>query len=183
MDSRPTPPLNFPRDTDGFLRRRCPGCHREFKWQLDHPGADRHIGPIGPPHRQSTREKLWAALKEIRPPEEPVLLYHCPYCDKSAEGEDFTTPDQQQMLASFAKHEAFTPGVAEFAAGLARAEGRSETLPLSTLPEANDMRLVTFACHPDEPVKVAEDYRGPLHCLVCGEMGVFGDTMRTSSPR
>lgn len=29
--------MNLPLDTDGFLRRACPGCTGEFKWRPDQP--------------------------------------------------------------------------------------------------------------------------------------------------
>ena len=28
---------------------------------------------------------------------------------------------------------------------------------------------VDFGCHPDEPVKVLDDWSGKVHCLICGE--------------
>ncbi|MGE3077280.1 MAG: hypothetical protein AB7O30_21875 [Dehalococcoidia bacterium] len=46
-----------------------------------------------------------------------------------------------------------------------------------TLPEATvappvfeplDMRRVDFDCHPDEPVKVLENWEDPVFCLCCG---------------
>ncbi|MGB2874754.1 MAG: EamA family transporter [Gaiellaceae bacterium] len=36
------------------------------------------------------------------------------------------------------------------------------------LAEPDDMKRVDFACHPTEPVKVREDWKDPVHCLVCG---------------
>ena len=40
---------------------------------------------------------------------------------------------------------------------------------LDPLTEADDMRRVDFVCHPSEPVKVLDDWRKPVHCLLCGE--------------
>lgn len=35
-------------------------------------------------------------------------------------------------------------------------------------PEDMAMRRIDFACHPDEPVKVLDDWQRPVHCLICG---------------
>ena len=39
---------------------------------------------------------------------------------------------------------------------------------MEPLTEADDMKRIEFECHPDEPVKVLEDWDEPVHCLVCG---------------
>jgi hypothetical protein len=36
------------------------------------------------------------------------------------------------------------------------------------LSEPDDMRRVDFPCHPSEPLKVLDDWAGPVHCLICG---------------
>lgn len=35
--------------------------------------------------------------------------------------------------------------------------------------EPDDMRLIEFVCHPNEPLKVSDEWRGDVHCLICGE--------------
>jgi hypothetical protein len=37
---------------------------------------------------------------------------------------------------------------------------------MDPLVEPNDMRRVEFACHPNEPVKVLEDWTRPVYCLI-----------------
>ena len=41
--------------------------------------------------------------------------------------------------------------------------------PPALLHEPSDMVIVQSPCHPWEPIKVHEDWRGPLFCLVCGD--------------
>jgi hypothetical protein len=36
------------------------------------------------------------------------------------------------------------------------------------LVETDDMQRVDFECHPNEPVKVLEDWGRDVHCLICG---------------
>jgi hypothetical protein len=40
--------------------------------------------------------------------------------------------------------------------------------PGEMAPEPNDMRRADFGCHPEDPLKVAEDWSKPIHCLICG---------------
>ena len=44
----------------------------------------------------------------------------------------------------------------------------SEPKQPQPLTEPEDMRRVDFSCHPTEPVKVLDDWDGPVHCIVCG---------------
>ena len=30
------------------------------------------------------------------------------------------------------------------------------------------MRRIDFVCHPDDPIKVADDWTGLVRCLICG---------------
>lgn len=40
--------------------------------------------------------------------------------------------------------------------------------PPEPLTEPSDMLAVESPCHPWEPVKIADGWIAPLHCLVCG---------------
>ena len=41
--------------------------------------------------------------------------------------------------------------------------------PLTELTEEDDMLRIDFECHPTEPVKVLDNWTGPVRCLCCGE--------------
>ena len=40
---------------------------------------------------------------------------------------------------------------------------------LDPLTETDDMTLVSFPCHPSEPLKVLDDWRMLVRCLICGQ--------------
>jgi hypothetical protein len=136
---------------DGFLRRACPNCEREFKW---------HSGPV-----------------DDRPPDavDPPM-YHCPYCGLTAESDEWLTEEQ----AAYVRHvvEAAAPGIISDlmeeafrgSEGITYKRGNSSGPPPPTPPvEPNDMVAVASPCHTWEPIKVDESWDDPLHCLVCGE--------------
>ncbi len=147
--------VSIPLDSDGFLRRRCPTCGREFKW--------------------------FHGRAEDAPPDwEDPDSYFCPYCGVSAGGDSWFTEAQaaysQQALLGHA-----TDLIQDELDDVARAINRQGGLIRMSVPrggrpavrppslsEPNDMVAVVSPCHPFEPIKVIEGWHEALHCLVCG---------------
>lgn len=134
-------------DDDGFLRRECPHCEREFKWWS---GDSSEPMPAGG--------------------------YHCPYCDGRSEDGWWTRPQLAHIEAIAGNrvedtlHDAFKPLEQSSSKNVKFTVSRSPEKPVPAVPdEPNDMRRVEFACHPTEPVKVLEDWDGAVHCLLCGQ--------------
>jgi hypothetical protein len=139
-------------DDDGFLRRECPTCERQFKW-----------------FHGETAE---------RPPDlaEPEL-YFCPYCGVSAPTDQWWTPEQLEHA-----QEEIAPEVMQLVADELNKSLRSASsslikmsvnpgpapVPPTPLTEPNDMVMVEPPCHVWEPLKVVEVWTEQLHCLVCG---------------
>jgi DNA-directed RNA polymerase subunit RPC12/RpoP len=142
--------ISMPLDSDGFLRRRCPQCSREFKWHHDESDETGATPPEGG--------------------------YHCPYCDEQTIDSWFTVAqqaaidDEVRFLAESQLHDAVkaterhSNEFIKIEAG--PAPTRRNRPPLT---ESDDMRRVDFACHAAEPVKVLEDWSETVHCLVCGQ--------------
>jgi len=143
--------VGMPLDTDGFLRRECPTCEREFKWLHSDGDASE---------------------------EEPDSGYFCPYCAVQAPGGAWFTKAQADHIAGVGAHEFLGPLLDEMKrsfGGLNRPDSMikvsvtGDTPPRpEPLSEQDDMRRVDFACHPSEPVKVLEDWDRDVHCLLCG---------------
>jgi hypothetical protein len=147
--------MSIPVDSDGFLRRECPTCEREFKW-LHTPQEDAayNVAPDG--------------------------SYFCPYCGVQAEAGSWLTKDQVELAQKLVANRVVGPMLEEFADDL-RCIGRRSKGMVRTevthavsdepdpLTEIDDMILVEFTCHPEEPVKVLEDWDRTTFCLVCGQ--------------
>ncbi|MGV9880709.1 hypothetical protein [Streptomyces sp. NPDC003006] len=146
--------MTLPLDHDGFLRRQCPRCVRQFKW---------HHGPA---NEEAEQQPAPAA-------------YYCPLCGQPAGMDSWWTQEQleyaqgvtlpaaareieQELRTAFkganSKHVKFN-----FKGGV-----NAPDVP-TPLTEPDDMVIVTSPCHSYEPVKVPEDASGPHHCLVCGQ--------------
>jgi hypothetical protein len=142
--------VSIPLDDDGFLRRECPNCEREFKW---------HHGPT-----------------DARPEDFVEELHHyCPLCGQSNDPERFWTPAQVEYMQGMVMPEAVA-AIDESMKGL---EFKSDFIsvsvstpevpePPNALDEPNDMVIVSPPCHPWEPVKIPEGWADSVHCLLCG---------------
>lgn len=148
--------MTLPLD-DGFLRRECPSCERQFKW---------HHGP--------TEDRPEDAI-------EPDV-YWCPYCGETAPPDQWWTVDQLE----FAKAGIAGPVMRDVADEFNKSTGRQRNSlikvsmthddpePPSAIHEPPDMVAVQSPCHPWEPIKVAEDWSESVHCLVCGDRFATG---------
>src|ERR1700694_4498832 len=140
--------VSLPLD-EGYLRRECPTCLRQFKWWHGaHP----------------------ARPADVRDPDE----YHCPYCNATAPSGAWLTQAQAELARATglrAAQDLVREGLSDAIRDLNRTgllkadlefEHISESVPLDEPP---DMIAVTPPCHPYEPLKVEESWKEPVHCL------------------
>lgn len=142
--------VSLPLDRDGFLRRECPHCERQFKWL----------------HTTDTDQSRH------------VEQYFCPLCHEPASLSRWLTKEQAAYIRDVAAAEILGPQLHEWerlTQGLNRPGGLIQlnvkvTVPPrpETLVEANDMVRVDCPCHPEEPIKVPEDWQEEVACLICG---------------
>lgn len=141
--------MAVPLDRDGFLRRECPTCEREFKWYASEDGT-------GAPA--------------------PVGGYYCPYCAIQAPADGWFTAAQIELAQNTIMREMVGPELELMAKDLRRSGSGSlikidmeyhKPPAMDPLVEADDMRRVDFECHPSEPIKVLDDWSGDVHCLIC----------------
>lgn len=142
--------IQLPLDA-GFLRRECSRCERHFKW---------HHGPTDDRPSDGTDPDV----------------YWCPYCGETAPPDNWRTAEQVEYIRA----SAVGPVVREAAHEFNRSQRSSknsffklsisydEPEPPQAMHEPSDMALVQSPCHPWEPIKVADDWRAPLYCIVCG---------------
>lgn len=142
--------VDIPNDSDGFIRRECPHCMRQFKW---------HDGPA---NEEAERHPA-------------ADMYNCPLCGQPAAVDSWNTQEQVELAQQAAmpqimglvtdELESMFRGVKGLTYKRGNDEMPDESVPLT---EPDDMVIVASPCHGYEPVKVPEDHTGPLYCLVCG---------------
>ncbi len=142
--------VSLPLDVDGFLRRECPSCEREFKW-----------------HHGKTDE---APDDYVYPP-----VHWCPLCGRSAALDKWWTPAQAEYAKDFARGpilDLLGEELKDAVRGnnFLKIEMSNDRLEVpDPLVEPDDMEMIAPPCHPWEPVKVPEDSSAPYYCLLCGE--------------
>jgi hypothetical protein len=137
-------PMSLPLDEDGFLRRECPDCERQFKWW---PTPDHKID-----------------AKEMRG---DIEAYFCPNCHDPAPPSSWWTTEQVEYMQNLAVAEALGPQLRGMKNDQERSNRRSKWISLEIsvpdlsrpepLIEPNDMVRVDLPCHPEEPLKVEEN--------------------------
>ena len=130
--------MTIPLDSDGFLRRECPTCEREFKWRPSEAEGEEDVEPAD------------------------AAGYFCPYCGVQAPVDAWLTQAQVALAQNIIAREFIGPIVSEF--GTYEKPGQ-----LDPLTEADDMTLILFPCHPSEPLKVLDEWRKAVYCLICGK--------------
>jgi len=151
MDDEIRISVSVPLDSDGFLRRECPTCEREFKWY---------------PHDDGDSDA------------ELVTQYFCPLCGAAAGPDEWATPAQVEYMMGAAGPEldrlasdAFTDAFKGIK-GMTFKPDPSFSLDIPApepLREPDDMVIVVPPCHPNEPLKVPEEATDSIFCLICAE--------------
>jgi hypothetical protein len=147
-------PMSLPLDADGFLRRGCPTCEREFKCVVS---------------------------QDDDAPPAPEGGYFCPYCALQAPPDAWWTKDQLEAVTALMYREVMAPELGGLQRSIDQLNNQSGGLiditarleidepdEPASLTEVDDMRRVEFVCHPDDPVKVLDDWERQVHCMVCG---------------
>ncbi len=147
--------MSLPLDKEGFLRRECPHCERQFKWWPT------------PPEEEISEDT-----------QEAPEAYFCPYCHEPAPLGAWWTKEQLEYAQQIAVAEALGPQLRRMKNDLGRGNRRSKGISFEMsgsalsqpepLVEPDDMVRVDLPCHPEEPVKVEELWDQEVACLVCG---------------
>ena len=141
--------IELPLD-DGFLRRECPACGRQFKWWEGDDDED------------------WGADLDV---------IFCPYCGETAGLDDWWTPDQLDYASDIVSGPAVDELMTQLQDDLKRAGGglidfkvqrQGTDEPPHALFEPSDMVAVVPPCHPQVPVKLIKGWDPPARCLACG---------------
>lgn len=143
--------FSIPFDDDGFFRRACPNCEREFK----------RFGGIETPETESEVVEL----------ADVDGGYFCPYCGCQDDPSAYFTEAQLEQARSIAAAKVMDPlveGVRSNLADMGFGSDYKKTNRVEPMTEPNDMKRINFRCHPKLPVKVLEGWNGQACCTVCG---------------
>jgi hypothetical protein len=168
--------ISLPVDSQGFVRRECPHCRRQFKVRggpTDGATVQRYLG----------RHLLFENHHEIA--RDDCELY-CVYCGKSAPTDEWCTPQQRAWMEKVAdvlskeiryetlqapmRNLSLNPGVTFVAVPPA------ERLPEMRV-ESDDLRRGSFFCCVED-VKIETHWVQPSFCPGCGSEHLNGASKR-----
>ncbi len=139
---------SFPTDEDGFLRRECPYCKRQFKIYKDD----------------------YESLQDESD-------YYCPYCGQMADKGKWWTQDQIDYIDKITRNFATGVLNKEFILPMKKKFSNSKVIKFEgkelkksneiIQPEPNDMKFYNLKCC-GKKLKIQEDWGTKICCYYCG---------------
>lgn len=169
--------VSFPLDDDGFLRRECPLCNRQFK--VKPTSAELHSETERTAHALLAKQSDSSSEEERG--DEPRDRW-CPYCGQQASVTSWWTQEQVEYLTVFARNIMARLVNEHFIRPMKRSFGSGQCGGLVSIefkgdemeeqepwiaPEPNDMARFPLPCCERE-LKVEGDADAPIHCFFCG---------------
>lgn len=178
--------LEVSMDRDGFLRRACPSCGRDFKTEID--PADLAWALNTQIHLVS--DEIGVSPAETAQEGSPEEL-RCPYCLYEAESSEMHTGETVAYLKLFALRDYALPMIdrmlSDFADSFGSSGGGGGLFSVSISvehhrrptpprpihgPEPADMKIVNFLCC-GKKIKVADRWNDVSVCTYCGAQVVL----------
>lgn len=169
--------ISFPLDEDGFFRRECPFCHKEFKVKLEKEElAD--ITQKGIDSFMTEPEEETTDLDENRDSETEFI---CPYCEQQAHSNSWWTQEQlayigvvaKNIMAKIVNEHLIRPLKRTFPKHSTdivsmRFEGKEmEQQEPWISPEINDMEIFDLPCC-QRKIKIEDNWTSVVRCFFCG---------------
>lgn len=173
--------LQVSSDRDGFFRRTCPSCDRDFKTELDPADLAWALNT----QIQRVSEEVGVSPAEITQEGTPDEL-RCPYCRHSAEVSEMHTEETIEYLKMFAYRDYAMPMIdrmlSDFADSFGGRGGGGGLISFSISfehkcpptppcpihgPEPADMKIINFLCC-GKKLKVADRWDDVSVCIFCG---------------
>lgn len=165
-------------DREGFLRRECVSCGREFKTEVDSSELTWALAA------QCERAGLQVGMTGAD--DDPPSVLRCPFCGHEAPGTDMHTRETIDYMKRLVYREYVVPMLNRFTADLEQSFGRRpragglfsismefkasrEIAPVRPMhgPESPDMKIIQFLCC-GKRIKVPEAWWDVAACSYCG---------------
>lgn len=168
--------ISLPLDDEGFFRRECPFCRKEFKVLLTEDERN-----------SLALERIDSFMTEVErktdsdESSQKGLEYFCPYCGQSAPKDSWWTQEQLSYINIFVKNIMASLVNEHLIRPLKRSFGQRSSGPISISfkgqemeqqkpwisPEVNDMDEFDLpCCH--RKIKIEDSKTGCIHCFFCG---------------
>jgi len=163
--------LSFPLDEEGFFRRECPLCRREFKVQ---PTPEELRTLVASRHALAEADGDHEEERETSEDEDAEPC--CPYCGQRASGDSWWTEEQLAYINTAAAavaarflNEQLRQTFGRSRGGFISVEVKEGPNPPEAWisPEPNDMERVHAPCC-GRDLKLEEGWTSGTYCFYCG---------------
>ncbi len=169
--------LPFPLDDEGFFRRECPYCCKEFKVLLKKD----ELSNLAQRGIDSFMLELKEEAKDLDERDYSEDEFICPYCGQHAPNNSWWTQEQLAYINIIAKNIMARIVNENLIRPLKRTFGKPTTSMVSMhfkgkeveqqepwiSPEVNDMEIFDLPCC-QRKVKVEDSWNSEVHCFFCG---------------
>ena len=169
--------IPFSLDPEGFLRRQCPLCGRQFKIKPHREGSALDAG-----EPEDTFLLSVEGEGKVKEDLETSTELFCPYCGQPSPGKEFLTDAQKEYIHSIiGKHIARLVGdnlfqslkkIESHSSGSISIKAESKKIPEPGIPplaDVGDLQIYHLSCCEKE-IKIQEGWEKPVYCPYCGFM-------------
>lgn len=167
--------ISLPLDDEGFFRRECPFCRKEFKVML----TKEELAPLAQEGIDSFMTESEAKTDSDSNSEK--IEQFCPYCGQSAPHDSWWTQEQLSYINVFAQNIMANLVNEHLIGPLQKSFGQQHSGSFSISvkghemeqqepwmsPEVSDMDVFDLPCC-NRKIKVEEKTTSPMHCFFCG---------------
>ena len=169
--------ISLPLDSDGFFRRECPLCRKEFKLLLEKD----ELADLAQKGIDSFMLEREEAEEDSQSTVTQLTEFTCPYCGQLTTEDSWWTQEQLAYIGIFVKNIMAKMVNEQFIRPLKRDFGRPKSGLISVQfegreikqqepwisPETDDMDIFTLSCC-QRKMKIIEGWKGKVHCFFCG---------------
>jgi hypothetical protein len=174
-------PIELPLDSDGFLRRECPLCARQFKIETQEDDRQSLIQREIDAYLLQEGLGIRAESADVTGTDEEESELWCPYCGQAAPRDRWWTQEQiayvhvfaYNIMAQIVNEQFIRPMKRKFPghrSGLVpiKSEGKEMEYQKPWIsPEPDDMTIHALPCC-DLRVKLEDDWSQTVYCCQCG---------------
>jgi hypothetical protein len=166
--------ISLPLDKDGFLRRECPLCCREFKLLLE----EKELSDLAQKGIESFLLEEKETENNSNDSDDQQKEYICPYCGQASPDNSWWTKEQLAYINIFAKNimakllnEHFIhPLQRKFSSNSGPVQFKGKEMEAQEpwiSPESDDMEVFELKCC-NRKMKICDDWKGKIYCFFCG---------------
>lgn len=160
--------ISLPLDEDGYFRRECPLCLKEFKVLLtDEERGEFENGILNSLVDKNSDETI----------DDEQIEHFCPYCGQNSKADAWWTQEQLEYINSIVQN-IFAKILNENLINPLKSSSRNnsnikfegkeiEAEDSWIQPETNDMKIFGLPCC-QRKIKIQDTWDGPVHCYFCG---------------